>query len=50
MRGIFLDADVGYVGLLELSLLVYFGEAALGDAASFVIESLGPGLGSGRRA
>jgi hypothetical protein len=39
--GVFLDADVGDVRLLELPLLVDLGEAALGDAPSFVIEALG---------
>lgn len=39
--GILLDADVGDVRLLQLALLVDFGEAALGDAAPLVVEALG---------
>lgn len=53
--GVFLDADVGDVGLLQLALVVELGKAALGDAAALVVESLGARhatarAGGGRRA
>jgi hypothetical protein len=56
--GILGDAYVGDVRLLQLALFVNLGEAALGDAAAFVIEALGARharrggarAGSGRRA